>query len=151
MDKKELNINIKFIGIDIMSKSMVERPANFPVGIVEYNFEIKVESKVIADQKILMPVVTVKINELTTSERLAEIKAACLFSIENFDEIIAKKEDNGLYNIPVELEKLLRPVALSTTRGIIFSEFRGTYLANAIMPIIFMDTMKEEKSEALNA
>jgi len=149
MAEKELKINIKFIGIEILSKSMAERPVGFPVGIINYNFDIKVQSQVIADQKILMPIVTAKINELSTSQKIAEIKTACLFSIENFNEIIKKNEDGTLYHIPRELELILRPVALSTTRGIIYSEFRGTYLANAIMPIIFMDTMKEEKMESI--
>ena len=99
----------------------------------------------------MVPHVTVKINELNTSQKLAEIKVACLFNIKNFNDVIKRNEESDVYHIPKELELIIRPVAISTTRGIIYSEFRGTYLANAIMPIVFMDTMKEEKVDNKNS
>lgn len=138
-------IGLRFIGIHTVSKDMFEMPSDFPNSAThQFNFEIKAETKVQAEKSIVMSVVHVTISETNKPLKLAKVVTACLFEIEDFVNVI-KKNDNDLYHIPDQLEALIRPVAISTVRGIIYSEFRGTYLNNAIMPIVFMDTFKVNK------
>ena len=132
---------IKFTGIDLVCKELAERPPEMePLPI--FNFEIKVENKVQASHNLVLTLVYITITEAGKPAILAKLTSNCVFQIENFKDVITLQE-NGLFHIPNNLDAILRPVAISTTRGILYSEFRGTYLHGAIMPIIFMDTLKQ--------
>jgi len=61
--------------------------------------------------------------------------------IENFEEKI-KLNDERKYVIPTAFEMFMRSVSISTTRGIVYAELRGTYLHNAIMPVFLIDKME---------
>ncbi len=136
----DIKIALRFVGLYIVSKEMSEMPLDLSLTPV-FNFDIRVESKVQAPRNLILSVVHVSISELNKPLKLANISTACLFEITDFINVV-KPNEAGLYVIPEQLEALIRPVSISTTRGIIYSEFRGTYLNNAIMPIIFMDTFK---------
>ena len=83
------------------------------------------------------------INEASKKYELAKFRIAFLFEIEDFENVI-KLNDQNIYIVPHHFENIFKPVAISTARGIIYSEFRGTYLQGAIMPVIFMNTLVEE-------
>lgn len=72
--------------------------------------------------------------------QLAFFKTALVFEIFEFDEIF-KNVGEDKYDIPVGLEILLKSAGISTTRGIIYSEVRGTYLHGAVLPLIDMATL----------
>ncbi|HLX90807.1 MAG TPA: hypothetical protein VKR32_03945 [Puia sp.] len=128
----------KFIGIQINSKSMEPLPPGRQV-FNDFNFNVTAGTTVNAENKIVMAMVTVIISEHPgPGPTLATFLISCVFQLEKFDEII-KKDEKGIYTVPPEVDNLFRPVAISTCRGIIFSELRGTYLHNAIMPVVFMD------------
>jgi len=127
-----------FVGIQIISKSVSEMPVDFSVTPI-FGFNIRVETRVDAQEHLVMPFVHVTITETKRTEELAKIIVACLFRIVDFEHEITLNQD-GLYNVPIEIESLIRPISISTVRGIIYSELRGTHLNNAIMPIIFMDS-----------
>lgn len=137
---------IKFTGIEIVSKLLSERPKELTRNPI-FTFEIKVENRVRAQDNLVFAIVDIKITEADKPDViLAKITTNCVFAIENFKDVI-QLQNNGLYHIPPNLDAILRPVAISTTRGILYSEYRGTYLDSAIMPIIFMDTLKQTLTE----
>jgi hypothetical protein len=142
MDKKKIdNIEFRFIAIEIRSKMMKELSQSKPGAAV--TFTVKAESKVIPDQGIVIMRINVLIFDGKDSETFAEFTVECMFEILDFDKHI-KTNDKGLFVIPPHLESIIKPVSISTVRGIIYSELRGTYLNSSIMPVIFMDTMKPE-------
>ena len=144
-----IKIALRFIGLHIISKEMVEMPIDLVIAAPIFNFDIRVESKVQAEKSLVLSVVHVSIRELNKPLKLANISTVCIFEIEDFINVVIHNEA-GLYVIPDQLEALIRPVSISTTRGIIYSEFRGTYLNNAIMPIILMNTFNPIPKESLN-
>ena len=129
-------INFKFAAIQILSKRVLEMPPG-KAGTV-FSFEIKVEVKVQLSMKLVIPHITVQIIDDETKKELAEFVIDYLFEVEDFDKVIVKNT-HGLYVIPELLENIIKPVSVSTTRGIIYSELRGTYLHSAVMPVVFMD------------
>lgn len=108
---------------------------------IVHNFNISIEISVNADLNTVIFNVRVSINEQNKNDILAEFLIANLFEIVNFDKVI-KLNPDGLYDIPTGLDNLLKPVCLSTARGIIHSELLGTYLQNTIMPVVFMNTFE---------
>lgn len=136
-------IKFRFASIEIISKKV----APFHGGNLDkkllFNFGIKVETRVHAPLKYVIPFVFVEIKEGDNQESLADFTIACYFEVEDFEKVITLNND-GLYTVPIQLDSLIRPVAVSTARGIIYSELRGTYLQNTVMPVVFMKDFKIE-------
>lgn len=139
-----LPIIFRFASIQIISKTVVElsREAIAP----SFNFDIRVETRVKAPQSLVVVFVYVNIKDVDKKDPIASFVVACLFEITDFDKIILLNEEN-VHIIPPQLSSIFTPVSISTTRGVIFSELRGTHLHNAIMPVVFMNQLKEEEKE----
>jgi len=140
---EEEPINFRFAAIQIISKSLAEVKPEIINKSFNANFDIKVDTRVNADLHFVIPFIMVKIRDGDESESLAEFTIACYFEVLEFDKFI-KLNENDLYQVPAPLESILRPVSISTARGIIYSELRGTYLQNTIMPVVFMKDFKIE-------
>lgn len=135
-------INYRIVGIELVYKSMEPMPPH-AIGN-QFLFDLRVEIKVSAENKLVLPFVTIKIRGKEDNFEFAKIGVSCFFEVEDFDKYIVLDE-KGLYKIPSVLEAAIRPISISTVRGVMFSEFKGTYLNNAILPIISMPNLKIEK------
>lgn len=135
-------IKFRFAGIEIVSKSINPAPLK-GVGL-EFLFDLQFEIRVVAEHKLVIPVVTIKVRGGEIPEELANIVVSSFFEVEDFENVI-KINDHGLHVIPPSLDATIRPVAISTTRGVMYSEFRGTYLNNAILPVIYMTQLKSKE------
>lgn len=135
-------INYRIVGIELVYKNMEPMP---PSGVgKQFFFDLRVEVKVNAENKLVLPFVTIKIRGGEDEIELAKIGVSCLFEIEDFEKHILLDE-NGLYTIPSVLETAIRPVSISTVRGVMYSEFKGTYLNNAILPVVNMGALKKDE------
>lgn len=136
-------INYGFIGITIVSKSMEEVP---PEGITNlFHFEIRVEIRAESAKNLVIPFVFVNIKNSDKTKSLAKFIIACLIEVKDFGKKILLNKEN-LYVIPDDFSITLRQMSLSTARGVIYSELRGTYLNNAIMPVVPINELKEDYS-----
>ena len=145
MDKKTYNIRVD--GIEIIEKSLQK-------GQVEqdeiFNFEIQAQSLVHQERNLIVVITSIEIGKTKTETiSVGKIMSAIGFYVDDLMNVLIKKEE-GLYEIPVDLEQLLKTISISTMRGIMFSEFRGTSLHNAILPIIFADTLKQVKGSLID-
>jgi hypothetical protein len=134
---RDSSVLLKFKGIELLLKEMQQRPDN---GIIsgEFNFNIKADSKVNEIEKLIIVFVSIVINDRNIGTEFGRLNVACAFEVENFETSIVKVKEN-LFRIPDDADALVKSVAISTTRGIMYSEFRGTYLFNAILPIIIIN------------
>ncbi len=67
------------------------------------------------------------------------------FSVENIKELENKKTKEII--LPKEFAQALNSVAISTSRGILFTYNQGTYLDKVIMPLIDTSKIRLEKEE----
>ena len=67
-------------------------------------------------------------------ELLAEVNINIFYVVENIKNFENKKEKK--MEFPEDFSIALNSVSISTLRGIMFSQFRGTYLHNAFLPIV---------------
>jgi hypothetical protein len=127
---------VKLTGIDELAKLIHRRPdQGFSATI--FNFDIKAESRLNPPQKNIFIIVDINVRELNGEVILASITIACIFEVENFDEII-KKQNDTTFSVPTDLDNLLKTISISTARGVLYSELRGTYIGNAILPIVIL-------------
>ncbi len=136
--KNDENIEFRFVGVQITSKNMPELIENNIVP-ADFIYEVKLDTRIQAERNIVIMSVRVKIMDAADINHVcASYTVWCLFHITEFEKFIIMNKD-GLYVVPQVLEVTIRPVSISTVRGIIYSDLKNTYLCNTIMPVVYMD------------
>src|SRR4030042_4258852 len=108
-----------------------------------FNFNINVEHKINKDKKLVYVTVGVDIIHEDRETRLGNIKVSCHFQIPELDTFILPGQQDQI-NLPSNIIDLLNSVSISTLRGMMFSTFKGTYLHNAVLPVIDPKTFKSK-------
>ena len=134
IENKDFNVEMQIRAIELLNGSL-QLPAAPNTAITTFNFNISIESKADAPNKLVFVIVHVEIKNDDHSIVLGALSVSCIFEIVNFDEVI-KIEDNGKLDIPQQLIETLNIISISTTRGVMFSTFKGTFLHGAVLPII---------------
>jgi hypothetical protein len=132
----ERSFAFKMDGIDILERFVVKTK------ITEndvFNFDIKAQSNADLTKRLVVMYVAVSVKRLNNPDTLARMLVGFGFLVENIQEAFDKTDD-GKYTIPVDFENILKMISISTMRGIMFSEFRGTHLHNAILPVTTIDS-----------
>jgi hypothetical protein len=116
-------------------KGSIDTPPLPEVALVNFSFNINIESKADEVQKLIFVIVSIEIKNEPQTQILGSIAASCVYLIDNFSDVVTKDSQGNLV-IPKPLVDTLNSISISTTRGIMFSTFKGTFLHNAILPII---------------
>jgi hypothetical protein len=143
-------INITLQRIDLVSKSIEVPPANL-ISPDEISFNFVVDIKLGAPEKLAVVVTDISILwPKEDNKRLAFFKTVCVFHFPGFDEIFTAIED-GRYEIPFDIEVMLKTTGLSTTRGMIYSDIKGTYLHGALLPLVDINKIiRDDREKAKN-
>lgn len=131
---KEFNVELQIKAIELLNSS-IELPANPNKPMTNFNFNIGIENRVDVTNKLIFVIVHIEVKNEDQSIVLGNLSVSCIFKIVNFSDII-KIEIDGKVNIPQKLVETLNSISISTTRGVMFSTFRGTFLHGAVLPII---------------
>ena len=107
IENKDTDVEMHLRAIELLNSSLT-LPANPDITVTNFNFH---------------------------SEVLGALSVSCIFDIVNFEDVITVEAD-GKVNIPQRLIETLNIISISTTRGVMFSTFKGTFLHSAILPII---------------
>jgi transcriptional regulator with XRE-family HTH domain len=109
----------------------------------EFNFNINIEHRINKERKFVFVIVSVDIIHEDKETNLGNLKVSCNFEIPDLDKFIESgKPDRS--RLPQEIIENLNSASLSTTRGIMFSQFKGTFLHNAVLPLIDTKAFKQE-------
>lgn len=127
--EQEITFGIK--GIELLDFSITS-----PTKPIELNapfqFNINIEHRFKLETKTIFVIVSVNILAKDTDIKIGNAKINCIYNVTNLDEFV----DNGKVIFPNEFIITLNSISLSTCRGILFTLFRGTFLHNAVLPII---------------
>lgn len=134
IENKDFNVEMQIRAIELLNGTL-NLPANPNIPATNFNFNISIESRADAINKLVFVIVHIEIKNDDLSVILGELSVSCIFEIVNFEEVI-KVEADGKINIPQGLIETLNTISISTTRGVLFSTFKGTFLHGAVLPII---------------
>jgi len=136
---------IKFIAIEIVAKSFKEAPTSLKPGEpINISFNYLVDLNVIPERSLTMVVTNVDIFISPENTDVGNIKTLCVFEVGDFNNVFDIQSGKPT-SIPLDLEVLLKSTGLSTTRGLIHSEVKGTYLQGAILPLVDIGTLVVEQ------
>ncbi|HEY1017918.1 MAG TPA: hypothetical protein VGE25_02925 [Sediminibacterium sp.] len=134
---KEKFLRIKIDGIEILDKKLNQVKSISEDQ--EFRFEIKAQLSAQVEKRLAIVFSQVNIKKDDDDTILASLTIACGFSIPEIEEHFLI-EKSGV-KIPKEIDLMLRSMTISTMRGILFSELRGTVLHKAYLPMIAPQTM----------
>lgn len=130
----DINLKIKFQTIEIMN-CHIDVPMDNIQSLDTFHFNINTEMQINSEQKFLIIIVNVQIYNSDKSIEIGCFKANNVFFVaENFEQIHNKLGKEHI-PIPKELATILNSISISTTRGAMWSSFKGTILHNAILPL----------------
>lgn len=137
-------LSFKIVAIEIM-ESILNQPH---IPILEENifqFDISSEQRIHAADGHIIVICTITIFNDIRDQQLARSKSSCIFAVNDLVRYTDKKSDT--INLPEDFRVNLNSIAISTSRGILYSFLRGTYLHNAILPIVNPSSFKLNKPE----
>jgi hypothetical protein len=143
---EQRTFNIKIHGIDLIEKAL------YKVSVSDkevFNYETKCQIVMDVSKELVVCFVHIVIKKFETSEDAAKMFCGFGYNIDSFASF--DKDETGNYIIPQELDNMLKMISISTMRGLLFSEFRGTQLHSAILPIIIADTLVPAEGTLIEA
>jgi hypothetical protein len=133
MTKKPINIEFQIKEIDLLSIQLPGYDKKF-IDPNEVEFDITLEQRINPENETVIVNCTICAYNLGKEVLLGSIKVGCMFHVKSMDSLLTK--DKGAINLPSKFIETINIVTIGTVRGMMFSEFKGTYLANAILPLI---------------
>lgn len=127
------DLNFQLKNIDLI-ETCINAPRQQLSANSAFQFEISLEHRISADEDFVFVICSVSIQNQTKEQVFGKIKASCMFEVKDLSQFI--DEETRKLNLPETLVKTLNSISISTIRGVMFSMFRGTWLHNAILPII---------------
>jgi transcriptional regulator with XRE-family HTH domain len=144
-DKKEKSNN--GIQPQIKALELIDFSLSFPQkekrDAKVFNFNINIEHLINKEKKIIFVIVSVDIIHEDKVTHLGNFKGSCNFEIPDLDSFILSGQPDKI-NLPSSIIDHLNSVSVSTIRGIMFSTFKGSYLHNAVLPVIDPKTFKSK-------
>ena len=137
---KDLRTDVQLKAIEVL-KSELQMPSDADKALFTFNFNLQIESKTDVSQQLVFVITHVEINNEDHSGRLGAVTVSCIFEIENFDSRL-KIDSHGRPEIPDYILEKLTDVSISTTRGVMFSTFKGTFLHAAVLPLIDVNKLQ---------
>lgn len=142
MQSSETKTEYSLKEIEIL-KSSINTPEATNLPVANYQFAVSLETKIDPSAKLIFVVVNIDITSEESKLILASTSVSCIYQIVNFEEVIKQNAENK-YEIPPKLLEKIGDISFSTTRGIMFATFKGTFLHNAILPLIDLQKFKQQ-------
>lgn len=131
IQKEDIKFQIK--GIELLDLNIA--PPKAPLnGEVIFKFNINIEVKIVNENSLVMAIVSVDILDNVNVDKYGSIKVNCIFWVENFASFL--DSETNKVDFPKQFITSINSISISTIRGVMFDQFRGTFLHNAILPII---------------
>jgi hypothetical protein len=138
MSATNTNIQAEKINFQLRAIELLDFNLNHPGHLLQelstFHFDLNIEHKINTDKKVIFVVNDIQILNESRTFNLGSIKVNCAFEIENLMDFVDSKKNT--LNLPDQISNMLNSITISTTRGIMFSQFKGTFLHNAYLPVI---------------
>jgi len=141
MENNDIKIGFQLKNIELI-EVRINAPENLENKVSTFQYTINLEHRVIAEKKAFVLMVTIKIHGENLEKELGFLKVAFSFFIDNFEDFVPTGMDE--IKLPDEILTTFNSIAISTARGILFSQFRGTHLHNAVLPVIDPKSFRRE-------
>lgn len=144
-EMEQAKINFQIMGVELLEINL-NNPGIQLNAERTYHFIINIEQRVHKDEKSVIVITAVDLIHEPDNQCHATIKTSCVFFVG--DILDFSSPDSQQIDLPEQFMITLNSISLSTTRGIMYSQFRGTFMHNVILPILDPSTLKLSKPNA---
>lgn len=130
----QAQVELQLRAIELLHNAMY-LPADPNIALENFEFALQIENRIDAPNKLVFVIVQVGISTSQRAQELGKITLSCIYELANFNTVISIEPD-GKPTIPQYLTEMLNSISISTTRGVMFATFKGTFLHSAVLPII---------------
>jgi hypothetical protein len=128
-----VQLKLRMKGVELVKSQINSQPPNFTAA--EFQFTVNLETRLDPVQKIAIIITTADVKSDNKPDVHGVLSSACIYGIDNFEDIF-KQISSDKFDAPDQIMFTLISISLSTLRGIMFEQFRGTYLHQAYLPIM---------------
>lgn len=126
-------MQFRIVALDVLEANLVAPTQNLPKQIM-FQFDVNLEHRWNTKDNIFIVITSISIFSNEKEHKLATFKTNTVFQVEELENYV--DTENNKTKIPTDVILDINELAISTTRGSLFSFLRGTYLHNAVLPII---------------
>jgi hypothetical protein len=130
----DFTTEVQFRAVELLYSSLSATSANTNNNAA-FSFEIKTEIQLNQEQKFVIVIIAVKISNESKETQIGSLATSNIFYIDNYNTVVSKDAEGNAI-LPELFVTSLNAISLSTTRGVMWSTFKGTMLHDAILPII---------------
>jgi len=145
VDKLDVGFNLSTVEVlQFLLNSMPSPGTKYEA----FYFNIQVEHKIDTTNKNIHVLIHTNIYSKEGNDienELGKVSVVCIYQIEKFDEI--HNIIDGLIQLPNDLIIAINSISISTTRGIMYQLFKGTYIHAALLPLIDPKAMQLQPKE----
>lgn len=121
-------------GIELLHSTLVRPPAITPdLSLLKYY--VKFDYQIDKEKKLIFITVNIRIETFPAEAEVGKLVVSHIYEIADFEHVIDIKEGDK-FSIPQELTTILNDISLSTTRGVMYSNYKGTFLHHALLPVV---------------
>ena len=121
------------VALEMLEANLATPPQNLTKEIA-FQFDVNLEHRWNTDDNIFVVITTISIFSNDKQHLLSKFKTSIVYKVEELVKYVDTAK--GKNNMPADVILDLNELAISTTRGSLFSFLKGTYLHNAVLPII---------------
>ncbi len=138
----QVQINIQIIAVETIEFSLNPIDDN-PKSYVKYNYNIQVKQAFDIDKNLVLVIPHIDIMHEDKETKLGSISVNCVFKFDELSNFCNSK--TKAVTLPVVVCDTFNSIAISTCRGVMASQFKGTILQNAILPLIKPNSFSNNK------
>jgi len=132
MPEQQIDIDYRIEGIELVEFHLEKKPSGELPS--KFHFDVHANIRAHEEKQFTIAFIEIVVREVDKKEQLAKIATATAFYVENFKEL--EKNEKGVIVVPHVFGIHIRNLAISSTRGILYSYLKGTYLGKAVLPLV---------------
>ena len=141
-ESAKLSVEFSLKGIDLVDFALT-RPNTPTVDTNAITFDIGIQHRVNKENKMVLAIIHVDIYSKEKDFKFGSITVNYAFEVKDLEHFVSKNKD--LFDFPEPFITSINSIAISTTRGILFSKLKGTFLHHSFLPIIDPRSFHTEK------
>ena len=125
---------IKLRGIELLNVSLI-RLEHSSKNLSTFLYNVRIVQDIDKNKKLVFIIVHVDIHSTEEKKDVGSLSVSHIYELANFEEVVTILDEHN-FKMSESLNDILNSISISTTRGVMFSTFKGTLLHNAILPIV---------------
>ena len=125
---------IKLRGIELLNVSLI-RLEHSSKNLSTFLYNVRIVQDIDKNKKLVFIIVHVDIHSTEEKKDVGSLSVSHIYELANFEEVVTILDEHN-FKLSESVNDILNSISISTTRGVMFSTFKGTLLHNAILPIV---------------